>query len=100
MNRGDVAGIKVKKHQGIEGKVFMSWGCPHIEGERCGKLKKNCYPTQRGCELHGKVRMQDPGLVRRSWPDGWSGGVKHLKIATKKKLGLKGAGTNQGRKSK
>jgi len=35
----------------------MNWGCPHLEKERCGKLRKTCCPTQKGCVLHGKVKI-------------------------------------------
>ena len=62
----------------------MSWGCPHQEGERCMKLKRNCEPTQRGCELRGKVCMQDPGVMGRSGDGTQSEVGKILKIRTKK----------------
>lgn len=35
----------------------MNWGCPfEIEGY-CEKLKKLCKINQKGCVLHGKVKM-------------------------------------------
>ena len=36
----------------------MNWGCPHLEREQCGRLRKLCHPTQKGCVLHGQVRLQ------------------------------------------
>ncbi len=42
----------------------MNWACPHLENDFCKKLKTICQPTQKGCELHGKVRVSVPAKIK------------------------------------
>jgi hypothetical protein len=52
----------------------MNWGCPHLEEERCDKLRKSCHPTQKGCVLHGQVRLQPSPVLEQTFGDGRSRG--------------------------
>ena len=58
----------------------MNWGCPYLEGEQCSKLKRACVPTQRGCELEGKVRLQ-------AKPEGVAGAKTTGSISDRSKKG-------------
>lgn len=41
----------------------MNWGCPHLEKAHCQKLKKLCYPTQKGCVLRGRVKLEQSSML-------------------------------------
>ncbi len=39
---------------------MTGWVCPHQNRERCERLKKECFPAQKGCVLEGKLTMSSP----------------------------------------